>query len=93
MIIFNLIGIVMFAISFGSAYGVGRIAGYASPSEGMMMMIAGPLATLLDFLYRRRYGGSWFRPSAGGSLFFLPVWGFGILWFFFGLAYLIRSHS
>ena len=89
MIIFNLLGLGMLLISFGIAFGLGRLFGWTT--EGPIMMMAGPLVALLDLGYRRRYAeGSWLHRHKGGSLFFLPLWAFGILWLILGTVYTLR---
>jgi hypothetical protein len=90
MIVYNLSGIIMFALSFGAAFGVGHLAGRSD--SGLLMVIAGSLAVLLDLAYRRSSAtGHWFHPARGGSLFFLPVWLFGFVWTFLGAVYLMRG--
>lgn len=86
MIIFNIPGIVMVAISFAIAFGVGHLAG--TSAEGPLMMIAGPLCIALDLAYRyKRANRRWFSPGVGGALFFVPVWILGIIWLGLGAAY------
>lgn len=89
MIIFNLVGIAIFAVSFGLATALGNVFGHTS--EGLLMTIAGPLSVALDLAYRKFVGKHWTRPGAGGSLFFLPVWGLGILWTILGIYYQLRG--
>jgi len=85
MIIFNLVGIILFALSFGIATGLGKALGLSS--EGLIMLIGGPLSTCMDLAYRKFVGKNWFRPAAGGSLFFIPVWILGIVWSLLGVYY------
>ena len=83
MIIINLAGVVELAIAFGAAFGVGHLTGLSA--EGPLMLIAGPLAIACDLGYRlARSQGHWFHPGCGGSMFYLPVWLFGILWLVLG---------
>jgi len=92
MIIFNLPGIIMLLLAYGIAFGIGHLVGFSA--EGWLMIVAGPLATMMDLVYRsKRSGQNWFHPAAGGNLFFIPVWIFGILWTFVGVFYVIRGHS
>jgi hypothetical protein len=79
MIIFNIPGIIMLGLSFGIAFGLKEQIGMTA--EGPPMLIGGLLVTACDLLYRlKRDEGHLFYPSGGGSLFFLPVWLFGIFW-------------
>jgi hypothetical protein len=86
MVIFNLVGVGMIAVSWAIALGVVYLMG--SGSEGVAMMIAGPMSMLSDAVYRLKHPtGHWFHPNGGGSLFFLPVWLFGLLWLTIGAFY------
>jgi len=90
MIIFNLVGLVMLAISFGVAFLTGWIMG--TTAEGPLMIVAGPLAAACDAAYRWKHSaGHWFHPDGGGSLFFLPVWTFGLLWLVLGIVYTVQG--
>ena len=92
MIIFNLVGLVMFAISFGVAFLAGGITG--TTAEGPLMIIAGPLLAACDATYRWKHpAGHWFYPDRGGSLFFLPAWTFGLLWLVLGIVYTVQGRS
>lgn len=86
IIIFNLIGIVMLAFSFGVAYAVTRLTG--SPNETVFMILGGALAVVCDVTYRCRHPtGHWLGSSGGGSLFFLPVWWWGTVILAYFLTY------
>lgn len=90
MLIFNLVRIVICAIAFGIAFVVGHLMG--TSAEGSLMIIAGPIVAILDLVYRAKYGdGNWFIPEKGGSLFFLPAWGLGVLWLVLGIIYTING--
>ncbi len=91
MIVFNLVGLAILAISFGIAFVAGHLFGVSS--EGAVMIIAGPIAAVCDVGYRLRHGGSpsWFHPRRGGHLLFLPIWLFGVLWTVLGVAYVFRG--
>ena len=89
MIIFNLVGIVIFALSFGIATGLAKALGLST--EGLTMLIGGPLAASLDLAYRKFIGKHWLRPGAGGSLFFVPVWLLGVVWSLLGVYYQTRK--
>lgn len=92
VIIFNVPGIIIAAIAFGIAFGVGHLAG--TTAEGPLMIIAGPLCAALDLAYRyRRPERHWFHPNLGGALFFIPVWILGIVWLVLGMAYTIQAHT
>jgi hypothetical protein len=90
MIIFNIPGLIMLFISFGIAFGIRELTG--TSAEGFTMIVAGPIAAACDLSYRLlRREGHWFSPRGGGSLFFLPVWLFGILWLVLGIIYTVRG--
>ncbi len=90
VIIFNLPGILMAAVAFGIAFGIGHLVGISA--EGPLMMIAGPLCAAIDLAYRhRRPDRHWFHPGFGGALFFIPVWMFGIVWLVLGVVYTVRG--
>jgi hypothetical protein len=92
VIVYNIPGIIMVAISFGIAIGVGHLLGISA--EGPLMIIAGPLCAACNLGYRfMRPGGHWFHPDRGGSLFFLPVWLLGIVWVVLGAAYTIIARA
>ena len=91
-IIFNWPGILMVAIAFGIASGIGHLAGTAA--EGPSMIIAGPLCAVMELIYRvRRPGRRWLHPSFGGSLFFIPVWILGIFWSVLGFTSVIPGRG
>ena len=82
--IFNTPGIVIVAIGFGIAYGIGAIFGTAA--EKPMMLIAGLLIAAIDMAYRLISDeGHWLTPKAGGSLFFVPAWVIGVIWATIGM--------
>ena len=92
IIIFNLPGIIMVAIAFGIAFGVGRLTGVSG--EGPLMLIAAPLCMAMDLVYRfRRSERGWFHPNSGGALFFIPVWILGTIWLVLGAVYAIQGHG
>ncbi len=87
MIIYNPIGLGMTIVAFAIAFGVGAIMG--TDAEGPLMMIAGPLLAAMDITYRLRAADrNMFSPDKGGSLFFVPAWSLGVLWFVLGVTYL-----
>ncbi len=90
MIIFNWIGLAIFAVSFGVAFGIGSLLGHTS--EGAMMILAGPIAAALDLAHRYQKGNrQWFQGAAGGSLFFIPIWCLGLVWLALGISYLAKG--
>jgi hypothetical protein len=92
VIIFNLRGIAMCAIAFGIAFAVG--AAFDISGEGPLMIIAGPILAVCDLAYRLgSKDGHWFSPNRGGSLFFLPAWCFGVLWFVLGIIYVVNPDA
>jgi hypothetical protein len=89
-IIFNWPGIIMVAIAFAMAFGIGHLAGISA--EGPLMIIAGPLCAAMDLVYRFRHPARrWFHPNGGGAVFFIPVWVLGIIWLALGVVYAIRG--
>lgn len=92
IIIFSLRGIIMVAIAFAIAFGIGYLAG--TSAEGPLMMIAGPLCVAIDLAYRIRPSERrWFHPSFGGALFFIPVWILGIVWLVLGIVYTTHGNA
>ncbi len=92
LIIFNLRGLLMLAIAFGVAMGLGPLAGVSA--EGPMMIIAGPLCLAMDLGYRFIRGErEWLSSEDGGALFFIPIWIFGVLWFVLGIVYTVRGRA
>jgi hypothetical protein len=92
MIIFNVPGILMAAIGFGTAAGIGHLAG--TSAEGLLMIIAGPLCAAMDLVYRTKHGeGRWFHPNCGGALFFIPMWILGVVWLALGIVYTIQGRA
>lgn len=90
MIILNIPGLIILAISFAIAFGIGQLIG--TTKQGPLMIIAGPLVVASDLAYRlKRPDGDWLHPNCGGSLFFLPVWPFGILWLVLGVIYTMNG--
>ncbi len=90
MIIYNYPGIIMMAIGFAVAFGIGKMLG--TSAEGPLMVIAGPLIAAMDLVYRfKSKDGHWFAPDRGGSLFFLPAWSWGVLWLVLGIVYTIQG--
>jgi hypothetical protein len=90
IIIFNLPGIVMTACAIGIAFGLGEPTGWNN--EGFLTSVSGAFVLTFDLAYRlMRRDGHWYKPDKGGSLFFLPAWVFGILWFILGIVYIVRG--
>jgi hypothetical protein len=89
MLIFNWNGIGMFAVGFGVAIAIGYLVGISS--EGFLMVIAGPVIAVLDLVYRfKSEKGHWLYPEKGGSLFFVPAWCLGVIWFILGIFYMTK---
>ena len=88
MIYLNGLAFAMLVYAFGLAYLV--TWAFNLPGNGLKMVIAGPLLTLADVLYRWKHPtGHWFKSEGGGNLFLIPVWIFGIFWTVLGSIYLI----
>jgi hypothetical protein len=91
-IIFNWPGIIMAAIAFAIAFGIGHLTGCTT--EGPLMIIAGPLCVAMDMSYRFWVSGRrWFHPNCGGAIFFIPVWILGIIWLGLGIVYAIQGRG
>jgi hypothetical protein len=89
-IVFNTPGIIMAALAFGIAFGLGAMIG--TTGEGPLTLMGGVLLLAFDLAYRLlREGGQWWIPSRGGSLFWLPAWTFGALWIVLGIVYTARG--
>src|SRR5205823_460511 len=81
----NKAGYVLIGISFGLAYFVCWLSG--DTRNDRMLMIGGPIATVLDLGYRRySAGGHWLLPGQGGRFLFLPIWVFGFIWLAIGMC-------
>jgi hypothetical protein len=90
VIIFNIRAVVMLVIGFGIAYCVGELFGVTT--DGPRLIMAGPLTSIIDWTYRVKHeDGHWFSPNGGGSLFFLPLWAFGIVFLVMGISYTIQG--
>ena len=82
----------MTVIAFAVAFGVGAVFG--TSAEGPLMIVAGPLLAAMDIVYRlKSHDGHIYIPHKGGSLFFLPAWAFGALWFVLGIVYTVQGGS
>ena len=91
MLIFNWNGIGMFAAGFGIALAIGYLFGISS--EGALMVIGSPIIIILDLAYRFKFGnGQWLRSDKGGSLFFIPAWCCGVIWFILGIIYMMKGN-
>jgi hypothetical protein len=93
LLIYNWPGLAIAALAYGVSFGICRLAG-VDHHDGALMAILGPLAVALDVAYRRRWGGGdLLRGGAGGALFFVPVWVFGVVWSIIGAYYLIQPSA
>ena len=92
MIVFNYIGLIMTVIAFAVAFAIGSVIG--TNANGLLMIIAGPLLVAMDVTYRLKMeDGHILVPHRGGSLFFLPAWVFGALWFVLGIVNTIQGEA
>ena len=86
MLLFNRMGLVVFLFAFGSASGLAHLLG--NLTEGIVMMIAGPLLLVLDGGYRKIKGLPLLRRAAeGGTILFLPACLWGLFWTGLGACY------
>ncbi len=90
ILIFNLPGLVIIALAFAIAYGIGALTGRSE--EGPLTLFGGLFVLIFDLSYRLlKANGHWFTPSRGGSLFFLPAWMLGALWIVLGIVYTLQQ--
>lgn len=55
------------------------------PIEIYMVIFAGPIVTMMDLHYRRRYGNKqFFASTAGGHIYFIPMWIMGFVYVLLG---------
>ena len=93
MLIINWVGLAICAIGFGVSFAVGHFL-FHSTSEGLIMVIAGPIVCALDVLYRMKsQPGQWSLSQGGGCLFWVPVWAFGVVWLVLGIFYLMGGRA
>jgi len=86
----NASGLVIIALSFLPALGICHLLGDARDS--MKLAIGGPLAVVIDLVYRGTSpSGHWFLPNHGGKFFFLPLWMFGVFWSLYGAWQLLAE--
>jgi hypothetical protein len=79
----NKAGYVLIGLGFGLAFLICWLGGAVSNQR--LLLIGGPITTVLDLSYRRySAGGHWLRPDRGGRFLLLPVWVFGLIWLAFG---------
>lgn len=75
----NRVGFLIVVYSFAFGYGASYVLGY--PGGEVMQSIAGILIALVDLGLRLiRHRSNWLQPASGGTLFFVPVFFFGVLW-------------
>jgi hypothetical protein len=74
---FNLIGLVMFLAAIGAALGISHLLG--SSSDRFAMILTGPLLSIVDIALRKARGASLFRGAGGGTILFVPMWIWGVL--------------
>jgi|GEM_PF-1579416 len=95
MVIFNFKAIAFAVLAFGLAWVIlGPVLGNAT-DEAHLMLVGGPLLFLLDGGLRVKLLTSdptqtkfsaLMGPDAGGAFFYLPAWGFGLLWGALGIS-------
>jgi hypothetical protein len=92
MMIFNIIGLVMVLLALAVAFVLTRLFG--SSDENHFIILTAVVAILCDVVYRWRHpAGHWFSPSRGGSLFFLPVWLFGLFAIGWSVTHILTGES
>ncbi len=91
MAVFNVSGVIITVAGFLIAYGAGRLLGISA--EGPLMIMAAPLLIVLDLAWRgRTMPRRWFHAESGGSLVYLPVWIWGLVWGILGLYDTVKAH-
>ena len=84
----NAAAFVILGVSFLPALGICRLL--RDDRDGMKLIIGGPLALVIDLVYRLRSpSGDLLLPSRGGKFLYLPVWVFAIFWSLYGLWQLL----
>jgi hypothetical protein len=85
---FNAAAFAIVAVSFLPALGICRLLG--DERDGMKLVIGGPVALVIDLIYRlRSKSGDLLLPGRGGKFLYLPVWVFAIFWSLYGLWHLL----
>lgn len=93
MLIINGIGFAICAVGFGVSFAVCHFI-FHSTSEGLFMVIAGPIVSALDVIYRMKtQRDKWSLAEGGGQLFWIPVWAFGLIWVAVGIFYLLGGKA
>jgi hypothetical protein len=87
IIIYNLIGVGLTVAAAALALLVFLVLG--GDRFGLLVILFGLFAVALDLWYRGKHDRRWFAPSGGGSLFFLPLWGFAVAVSLLGVLMLI----
>jgi hypothetical protein len=86
----NAVGFMIVAASFGPVWVVCQLLGEGR--NAVILATGGPIALALDLGYRLRFSnGDLLRPGLGGKFLWLPMWGFGIFWFVYGLWQLVAG--
>ncbi|QEH35423.1 hypothetical protein OJF2_39750 [Aquisphaera giovannonii] len=90
MILFNPKSIPILAVAIGVAIGLSKAAGLSG--EGPATILAGAASLAADLAWRWRWGGrDWFASEAGGAIFEIPVWAFGVFWMILGVFFMVHG--
>lgn len=85
----NAAAYIIMAASFLPALGICFLLG--DDRDGLKLVLGGPLALLIDLVYRLRSpSGHLLLPDGGGKLLYFPVWMLAIFWFLYGLWQLVN---
>ncbi len=80
----NQIGFLIVIYGFALGYGASYLWGY--PGGELVTAIGGSLIAITDLGIRLgRHRSNWLARASGGTLFFLPVFLFGMLWIVTGM--------
>ena len=89
VLVFNVVGLVMLMV--GALIGSAIAHGIHVSNIHIISLFSAPVVVLVDLAYRRMRKASLFGRG-GGSLFFLPVWGWGVLFAVTAIVELARGH-
>jgi hypothetical protein len=86
---FNLMGLVMFFGAIGASMAFGRT--FATQHQGLRMIVTGIVLSLIDLAVRKGRDRGLFG-AGGGTMLFLPMWLWGILFAAAGAVHIVRGY-
>ena len=75
---FNWIGLAMFVAALAATAAILHVIG--TSGQGPAVLLGGALLVLLDLGVRRANGARLFSGRGGGTIMYLPVWMWGMVW-------------